>query len=328
VTDASRLLATPAAAEFADGGPGAPVAGTTWVDDFRLADGRVVGLRLAYTMAGPRDAPAWLLLHGYTGSHYALAPLSASPFPAADAGWAAAWAGPGRDLDTRRVRVITVNLPGSSYGSTWDGTEPDAHDDAYATVRNMAQAIDSLLEQLGIERLAGAIGYSFGGYVAQQLKADHPHRVDRVLGLCTGWRGRGSADELPGLRGLTQADDRFAFRVATLMRAGLREWAADRGEGAAGREIDTVRTWASEFSAQSLWRLRAAAIGFALPASPPGTTLLYASSDTLFPPPHPLPEQAAIVVTPYGHQSLLLDPAAWRGPIARWLAGEGASRAP
>ncbi len=318
----------PCNATAPDRGRGALPASTR-LDDFRLADGQVVALRLAYTLTGPRDAPAWLLLHGYTGSHFALAPARASApasgarpngmppeTAAADAGWAAAWAGPGRVLDTDHAQVITVNLPGSAYGSEWEG-----RDESHASVRNMAQAIDALLEQLGVDCLAGVIGYSFGGYVALQLKADFPHRVARVLGLCTALRGRGSADELPALRALHTADSRYAFRVGTLMRAGLREWAADRGDAAAGRELDTVRDWSRQFSAAALWRLRAAAIGFGLDECPPDTTLLYAASDALFPPPEPLPPHAAVVPSRYGHQSLLLDPQAWCQPISEWLAG-------
>lgn len=291
----------------------------TQLDDFRLADGTVVGLRLAYAQCGPRDAPAYLLLHGYAGSHHALSRDAA----AADAGWAMAWAGPGKALDTTRVQVITVNLPGSVYGSAWDGAEH-----THASVRGMAQAIDALLEQLAIPTLAGAIGYSFGGYVALQLKADHPQRVERVLGLCTACRGRGSPDELDRLRALTEASQRAAFRQGVLMRAGLREWAQDRGEAALTRELATLPAWSAQFSAQALWRLRAAAIDFELAACPDDTTLLYASSDTLFPAPHPLPAHAAVVQTRYGHQSLLLDPDAWLDPIRNWFDAATAPHGP
>ncbi|GAA5232769.1 alpha/beta fold hydrolase [Verticiella sediminum] len=281
------------------------------VEDFRLADGTAVTLRLAYTRCGPCDAPAYLLLHGYAGSHHALAPCD----DAADAGWASAWVGPGRVLDTDRAQVITVNLPGSAYGSGWEGAQ-----DSHASVRGMAQGIDVLLERLGIPRLAGAIGYSFGGYVAQQLKADFPQRVDRVLGLCTATRGRGAPEELAALRALADADRRAEFRHAVLMRSGLCEWAADQGEAALARELRNIRRWAGQFSAQALWRLRAAAIGFGLAHCPADTHLLYASSDALFPPPDPLPAHASVVVTRYGHQALLYDPGPWLAPIRAWLA--------
>lgn len=286
-------------------------AATTQIDDFRLADGEVVALRVAYTLSGPCDAPTYLLLHGYTGSHHALAPHP----DAADAGWAAAWAGPGCALDTRQVQVITVNLPGSSYGSSWDGA-----DDSYASVQNMARAIRALLDQLGVDSIAGVIGYSFGGYVALQLKSDLPSRVERVLGICTAMKGRGNTEEISRLRELTDADSRYTFRVETLMRAGLREWAHDQGDDALARELVTVQKWSRQFSAQSLWRLRAAAINFDLGECPGETTLLYADSDALFPPPLSLPPNATTVSTPYGHQSLLLDPQVWTQPIGAWLA--------
>jgi homoserine acetyltransferase len=181
------------------------------IGGFRLADGTPVNLRLAYTRCGPEDAPAYLILHGYAGSHHALAPHP----DAIDGGWAAAWAGPGRALDTDSVQVLTVNLPGSAYGSCWEGA-PHTH----ASVEGMAQAIAALLDGLDLPQLAGAIGYSFGGYVAQQLKASHPERVRRVLGLCTAPRGRGNPDELAFLRGLTDAAARADFRRSVLLRAG------------------------------------------------------------------------------------------------------------
>lgn len=284
----------------------------TRLEGFRLADGQAVSLALAYTRCGPRAAPAYLLLHGYAGSHFALA---AHP-GAADAGWASPWAGDDKALDTTQVQVVTVNLPGSSYGSRWHGAEH-----GHASVRGMAAAIAALLEQLGIGALAGAIGYSFGGYVALQLKADHPHRVKRVLGLCTAPRGRGSAGELPALRALVQPSQRAAFRLGVLERSGLKEWAQDQGAAARQAEYGRVQQWAREFSADSLWRLRAAAIGFDVGACPAGTTLLHASSDTLFPP-QPHGKHMHVVHTPYGHQALLYQPGPWIAPIRSWLRQE------
>ncbi|WP_428852198.1 alpha/beta fold hydrolase [Imbroritus primus] len=284
-------------------------AGTCAVPDFRLADGTAVPLRLAYTCHGPAAGRTFLLLHGYTGSHFA---LDATP-RAADSGWAAAWAGDGKALDTRHDRIITVNLPGSSYGSEWSGGEA-----SYATVKAMAGAIDALLAQLGVAHLSGVIGYSFGGYVALQLKSDYPARVGHVLALCTATQGRGDAADVDAMRRLDSVDKRYAFRVATLMKAGLAEWADDHGDAALQDQLAAVRRWAGEYSAASLWRLRAAAVTFAVAGCPPDTTMLYASSDTLFPPPAGTPSDR-IVETRYGHQALVLDPAPWIAPVARWV---------
>ena len=285
----------------------------TTLDDFRLADGEVVRLKLAFTQTGPRHAPAYLLLHGYAGSHYA---LEAHP-DAADSGWASAWVGPGKLLDTRHVQVITVNLPGSSYGSQWSHASGAV--DGHASVSGMARAVDALLEQLDIDCLQGVIGYSFGGYVALQLKADHPQRVQHVLALCTALKGRGKEDELPALRALSTPQLRADFRVQVLNRSGLQEWAMQQGPAALQAEIDRVQQWSTEFSAESLARLRAAAIGFDVGACPPQVRMLYASSDMLFPPPTPLPRHAKVVPTPFGHQSLVYDPEAWLVPIGEWL---------
>ncbi len=284
------------------------------IEGFRLQDGSTVRLQLAYTCQGPADGRTFLLLHGYTGSHFALDPSQ----PAADAGWATAWAGEHKALDTCRDRVITVNLPGSSYGSGWVGGEA-----GYASIEAMAWAIDALLTQLGVAWLSGVIGYSFGGYVALQLKSSYPARVGHVLALCTSAHGRGSFDDVDAMRRLESADQRYAFRVATLMKAGLAEWAQDHGEATMQSQLAAVRRWADEYATASLWRLRAAAVEFALAQRPTQTTMqttmLYASSDSLFPPPADTPV-ACIIDTPYGHQALVYDPAPWVDPIARWAA--------
>ncbi len=281
--------------------------------DFRLADGEVVRLQLAYTQSGPRHAPAYVLLHGYAGSHFAVAEYA----KAADSGWASAWVGSGKALDTRHVQIITVNLPGSSYGSQWSGAV-----NGYASVSGMAHAVIALLEQLGIDELEGVIGYSFGGYVALQLKADHPLRVKRVLGLCTAIKGRGDASELPALRALAQPAQRQAFRTRVLERSGLLEWVRDRGEAAQRSEHQRVQQWAHEFSAESLWRLRAAAVAFDVGDCPPDSILLHASSDRLFPPPDQPQPNTHVVHTPYGHQALLYEPQAWIEPIRSWARQE------
>lgn len=285
------------------------VSGAFDVEGLRLSDGRTVSVRLAYTSQGPAAAPTYLLLHGYTGSHFALQQDQA----AADSGWASAWAGPARALDTRHVRVLTVNLPGSSYGSIWQGA-----DDAYASISGMAWAIDVWLENLGVVQLAGAIGYSFGGYVALGLRAWHPARVSRALVICSAMRGRGTLDELASLRQLDTPQKRFAWRMDGLSRAGLMQWSQDQGRQALDREQARVRRWSEEFSNSSLWRLRAAAATFELPRWPAQSAALYASSDLLFPPHAQESAEVQTVQTRYGHQSLLLDPAAWLGPIGRW----------
>lgn len=288
----------------------APISDALEIASLRLSDGRRVRVRMAFTSQGPIGAPTYLLLHGYTGSHLALAMEAA----AADSGWASAWAGPGLALDTREIRVLTVNLPGSSYGSQWEGA-----DDAYATIEGMAWAIDAWLEDMGVGRLEGAIGYSFGGYVALGLRAWHPARLSRALAICSAARGRGSLAELDALRSLDTPERRFTWRMDNLARAGLLEWSQEHGPQALEREREAVRRWAGEVSAASLWRLRAAAATFELPQWPARSTALYASSDLLFPPAAESAPEMHTVQTRYGHQSLLLDPKAWCEPIGHWV---------
>ena len=290
------------------------------IDDVRLANARRVRLRLAMTDDGPADAPCWLLLHGISGSHHALA---ADAGRAADGGWAASWAGPGRLLDTRSQRVLTVNAPGSAYGSDWpdDPAGSTGTLDDHVPVAEAARAIVAALDRLGIDRLHGVIGYSFGGYLAGRLIHDRPDRVRRALLVCSDIAGRGSRADLAAIDALDSAPARAAWRLETVLANGLAAWIADHpDEGGAAERARIVR-WADEFDARAIRRLRAAAIGHRLPALPPRTTRLLASSDRLFPPPaDPGADPATrIVTTRYGHQSLLLEPADWHDALARWL---------
>ena len=290
---------------------GVDVAGVT------LAGGRKVNLRLAMTSEGPLDGPAWLLLHGISGSHFALAAQAAQ---ASDGGWAASWAGPGKLLDTMTQRVLTANAPGSCYGSTWDTSADEAPAQSdHLSIRESARAIVLALEGLGIRRLAGVIGYSYGGYLAGRLLQDFPQAVPRALLICSGLAGRGGLAELQARTDLEDVEGRFRWRMAGLQSHGLAAWLADRGEQAAQAERARVRRWAGEFDRRAILRLRAAAEGHRLSALPAGGQLLLASSDRMFAPDSPLPPQVRVVVTPYGHQSPLLDPLAWHEPIADWL---------
>ncbi len=301
----------------APGQPAAQGAFSVLVPGVALAGGRRVALRLAMTAEGPADGPAWLLLHGISGSHYALAGHAGL---ASDGGWAASWAGPGRLLDTRTQRVLTVNAPGSCYGSDWTADRTsDAAELDHVPIQASAGAIVAALAQLGVRRLAGVIGYSYGGYLAGRLLQDYPDVVPRALLICSGLTGRGGLAGLQSRRDLDDAEGRFQWRMAGLREHGLADWLADRDPAAAAAEQQRVRRWAGEFDRRAILHLRAAAEGHRLPALPPGGQLLLASSDRMFAPPDPLPAQARVVQTPYGHQSPLLDPSAWHDGIAAWL---------
>jgi pimeloyl-ACP methyl ester carboxylesterase len=122
-----------------------------------------------YREAGPKDAPAILLLHGY--------PTSSHMF---------------RDFIPRladRFRLIAPDLPG--FGQTV--TPPRGQFDY--TFDNLAKVIDGFVQAIGLERYAIYI-FDFGAPTGLRLAMAHPERVTALIsqngnayeeGLSPGW---------------------------------------------------------------------------------------------------------------------------------------------
>ena len=109
------------------------------------------GPRLCYVELGPADAPAVVLLHGYTDSWFSFSRVL--PLLAA------------------RHRVIAVDQRGHG-GSSFP--------DAPATLDDMARDIVRLLSALGIPR-AAIVGHCMGSFVARRIAALAPGRVTALV---------------------------------------------------------------------------------------------------------------------------------------------------
>jgi pimeloyl-ACP methyl ester carboxylesterase len=113
------------------------------------------GLRVHLAQAGPQDAPAVLLLHGWPQTHHL-------------------WRHVGPALATDH-RVLMPDLRG--FGETQaPGTGMDP--ETFATDQI------ALLDALGIERVA-LVGHDWGGYAGFLLAARHPDRVTSFLACNT-----------------------------------------------------------------------------------------------------------------------------------------------
>ncbi|MBC7987225.1 MAG: alpha/beta hydrolase [Sphingomonadaceae bacterium] len=134
----------------------APVAAATPAAHTRTSITRFVeidgGARIRVREEGPRDAPAIVLLHGFT--------MSLESWD----GWAARLAGD--------YRVIRYDLLG--HGMT--GRDPLRR---YAPAERI-EVLAALMDALGLER-ATLAGNSFGGLVAWRFAARYPERVDRLI---------------------------------------------------------------------------------------------------------------------------------------------------
>lgn len=93
-------------------------------------------------------------------------------------GWWSELAGPGRALDSLRVRVLGIDYlgaSGESTGPTRGGQFPSL------SSYDQAEALRGLMDHLGLARLRAIVGASYGGMVALAFAERYPERVEQLL---------------------------------------------------------------------------------------------------------------------------------------------------
>lgn len=113
----------------------------------------IEGVRVHYQEAGPVDAPAVILIHGFTASTLVWSEVL---LPIAGSG----------------LRVIAPDLAGFGFSG-----KPK---DAEYTIEWQARLVIGLMNHLGIES-AAFVGNSYGGAVAALCALDYPKRVERLV---------------------------------------------------------------------------------------------------------------------------------------------------
>jgi homoserine O-acetyltransferase/O-succinyltransferase len=109
-------------------------------------------------------------------------------------GWWDNLIGPGRPVDTERFFVVCANLLGGCQGTTGPGSTNPVTGRPYGltfplyTVRDLVEVHRALLRELGITRLAGAVGGSLGGMQVLQWVIDHPGEIAAALVICSSSR--------------------------------------------------------------------------------------------------------------------------------------------
>lgn len=124
-------------------------------------------VRVAYECVGPADAPCVVVLGGIS-AHRHLAPSQRYP----EQGWWSEQIGPGKALDPRRYRLISID---------WLGANGQL--DAPLDTADQADALAAVLDALGIRRLHALIGASYGAQVGLQFAARHGERLRRLLAI-------------------------------------------------------------------------------------------------------------------------------------------------
>jgi homoserine O-acetyltransferase len=151
-----------------------------WLGRFTLESGEVLpDLVVAYRHDGVPigEGRQILVVHALTGS--------------ADAAgdWWAPLIGPGQILDTDKFGVTCMNLLGSCYGTTGPISrnavtgKPYGRTFPLVTIRDQARAQWRLLDALGIDKLALAVGGSLGGMVALEVALERPGEISRVVSI-------------------------------------------------------------------------------------------------------------------------------------------------
>ncbi len=102
--------------------------------------------------------------------------------------------GPGRALDPNRDFIVCANLLGSCYGTTGPVSMNPVSGRAYGgafpaiTVRDMVCLQKSLIDHLGIRRIALAIGGSLGGMLTMEWALLYPYLVNAIAPIATAAR--------------------------------------------------------------------------------------------------------------------------------------------
>ncbi|MCH7792052.1 MAG: alpha/beta hydrolase [Planctomycetes bacterium] len=145
---------TPAAIAADDGVSVAPAGATTNDTGVRYRTVKVDGLDIFYREAGPPDAPAVLLLHGFpTSSH-----MFRNLIPALSDKW----------------RVIAPDYPGFGNSSM-----PSVDEFEY-TFDRLAEVIDEFTEKVGLETYSMYV-MDYGAPVGFRLATKHPERIESLI---------------------------------------------------------------------------------------------------------------------------------------------------
>jgi homoserine O-acetyltransferase len=141
--------------------------------------GRLACVEVAYRLAGASGAPVVAVLGGISAGRDVFSLRPDAP------GWWEEAVGPGRALDTDRFRALGIDFLGGSHRTTGP-----AAGESFPSVSAFDQArmLVALLDHLGIDRLQGSLGASYGGMVTLALAQAHPWRLRHAVVLSAAHR--------------------------------------------------------------------------------------------------------------------------------------------
>lgn len=155
---------------------------TIYIDDFRLADGRLLAsVRLHFMTWGKlnhaADNVVWIV-HGLTAN-------------ADVAQWWPGMVGSNEVFTPEKHFIICVNIPGSCYGSSLPHEifvdTDDGKEFVQLTPRDVAQLFNRLAEKLGVKNILALAGASVGGFVALEWALLHGSFIQNLVLVATSY---------------------------------------------------------------------------------------------------------------------------------------------
>jgi homoserine O-acetyltransferase/O-succinyltransferase len=115
--------------------------------------------------------------HALTGNHYVQE-------------WWGGLFGEGKCFDPENYFIVSVNVPGSAYGSTGPLSEellPEERFDAFPvlTIRDMVAGLELVRKELRIERIHTLIGASLGGQQVLEWALLIPDKIEHIIPIAT-----------------------------------------------------------------------------------------------------------------------------------------------
>lgn len=150
--------------------PETPFRGSLELPEFRAEhadqDGRLL---VRYSSIGNPSLPAVVVLGGVSADADIVTRLDGKP------GWWNEQVGPGRPLDTTRVRVIGMDFI--------TGRNVHGAICRHITTRDQANVLAGLLNTLRVRRLQALVGASYGAMVGLAFAARYPERLQQLVAI-------------------------------------------------------------------------------------------------------------------------------------------------
>lgn len=141
-----------------------------------------------YELIGPAKAPLYVVLGGISASRHVTAHDDNSA-----PGWWDDIVGPGRAIDTTRVRVLGVDYLDGGRGT---GGRPRR----VITTHEQADGIALVLDHVGVERVDAIVGASYGGMVALAFAERRPDSVGQLVVISAAHESHPMTTALRGLQ--------------------------------------------------------------------------------------------------------------------------------